>query len=276
MLSNDITFIYVVAGDNSHYNNLQTSIKSVRRLYPTSKILIGDFDLKFDKNNDENVEILPLDFVKFDKNKTFKHIIWQYKYYVSQFTNTKYNLYLDTDTVLVNEIDNLINDSNGKFLIAKHFWVYNVEKFKELVEKEPETYNLIEFLGLKNQMDFCAAGVFFFERNEKNLFILKQTFDIHTEIYKNRDYIRGIYDEPILNSVLQKNINDTIYYNGAINHCSMSNMPLIIQDGVLYGKNPFDEDYKKITCLHCDKHRRNPSQGYSDEIKTIINSLFEI
>jgi hypothetical protein len=56
----------------------------------------------------------------------------------------------------------------------------------------------------------------------------------------------------------------------------MSNMPMIYKDDTLYGKNEFDKEFKKITCLHCDKHRRNPSNGYSKEIEKIINSLFEI
>lgn len=275
MSSNNITFIYVVAGHNSHYENLKTSIRSVRRIYPSSKILVGDFDLKY-QSDDENIKIVPLTNVIFDRTKTFKHIIWQYKYYISQLTDTKYNLYLDTDTVLVNNLDNLIKDNNSKFLIAKHFWVETVLKFKNLVEKESLTNQFIDYLSLKDNMDFCAAGVFFFEKNDKNMEILKKTFEIHSEIYSNRDYIMGIYDEPILNSVLQKNIEDVIYYNGSINHCSMQNMPLILKNGTLYGKNPFDLDYEKVTCLHCDKFRRNPSLGYSEDIKNIINKLFEL
>jgi hypothetical protein len=275
MYSNNITFIYVVAGDDNHYNNLKTSINSVRKIYPDAKILIGDFDSKVKLQNEINIEIVDLSNVNFNRNKTFKHIIWQYKYYVAQMTKTKYNLYLDTDTVLVNEIDNLIEDSCGKFLIAKHFWVENMSKFKTTVERQLETEEYIKFLELKDNMDFCAAGVFFFENNSKNIKILKETFELHNEIYQNKDYILGIYDETILNSVLQKNINDVIYYNGAINHCSMVNMPLIYQNGKLYGKNPFDSEFKQITCLHCDKHRRDPSNGYSNEIKKIIDSLFK-
>lgn len=275
-LSNNITFIYVVAGDNTHYDNLKTSINSVKKIYPDSKILIGDFDNKFDINYSSNIELVDLSSVVINRKKIFKHIIWQYKYYLSQLTTTKYNLYLDTDTVLVNKLDNLIDESFGKFIIAKHFWVENVKKFKLIAEKQSNTFEFLERLGLKDDMDFCAAGVFFFEKNENNLNILKETFDIHKSIYKNRDYILGIYDETILNSVLQKNIDSVIYYNGSINHCSMLDMPLIYENGILLGRNIFDPVYKPITCLHCDKSRRNPSLPYYEPIKSIISDLFEI
>jgi hypothetical protein len=275
MYSNNITFIYVVAGDNSHYSNLQTSINSARKIYPEAKILIGDFDAKF-ISDDKNTEIINLQHVKFDRAKTFKHIIWQYKYYVAQLSTTKYNLYLDTDTALVNNLDNLIAESDGKFLIAKHFWVENVAKFKVVSETQTETNSWIDYLKLTDDMNFCAAGVFFFEKNEKNLKILKDTFDLHNEIYENRDYVLGIYDETLLNSILQRNLDDVIYYNGSINHCSMPNMPMIMQNGTLYGKNSFDAEFKQITCLHCDVYRRDPSAGYPLEISNLIKTLFNL
>jgi hypothetical protein len=276
MYSNEITFIYVVAGNDSHYDNLSTSINSVKKIYPEAKILIGDFDNKLTEKKYENSKIIDLSYVNIDKTKIFKHIIWQYKYFVAQKTDTKYNLYLDTDTVLANNLDNLIEDSKGKFLIAKHFWVENVNKFKNKVESQDETIAYIEKLGLENSMDFCAAGVFFFEKNENNLKILKDTFDLHNEIYDNIPYIKGIYDEPILNSILQKNLENVIYYNGALNHCSMIEMPIKLENNILYGKNIFDHEFKKITCLHCDKSRRDPTIGYNNDIKLIIKNLFKI
>lgn len=277
MYSNDeITFIYVVAGSDTHYDNLKTSINSVRKIYPNSKILIGDFDSKFNENFSNDIKIIDLSHVKFNRDKIFKHIIWQYKYYVSQLTETKYNLYMDTDTVLVNKIDNLIEDSFGKFLIAKHFWVEDVITFKNVAETEEKTFYFLEKLELVDDMDFCAAGVFFFEKNINNLKILEDTFEIHNMIYQNNDYIKGVYDETILNSVLQKNINSVIYYNGSINHCSMVGMPLIYEDNILKGKNIFDDEFKPVTCLHCDKSRRDPSSPYVDPIKKIIKNLFEI
>jgi len=276
MSSNDISFIYVVAGENSHYENLKTSIKSVRRIYPNSNIIVGDFDKKLDENFTQNLKIIDLSHVYIDRKKTFKHIIWQYKYFICQFTETKYNLYLDSDTVLVNKLDNLIEDSQGKFLIAKHFWVENVKKFKQIAEKESSTYLFLEKLNLVDDMDFCAAGVFFFEKNEKCFEILNKTFNIHENIYNNRDYIKGIYDETILNSVLQKELENVVYYNGSINHCSMVEMPMIFSNNTLYGKNIFDKEYKPITCLHCDKHRRDPSLPYDEPIKSMIRNLFEL
>lgn len=276
MLSNDITFIYIVGGDDSHYDNLKTSIQSVRKIYPNSYILIGDMDSKFIESPYENIEVIKLNDVKIDKNKVFKHIIWKYKYYVSQMTKTKYNLYLDTDTVLVNNLDNLIIDSCGKFTIAKHFWIPTVKDFKIKCLKNESGHEISEKLGLNDTMDFCAAGVFFFEKNQTNTQILKETFELHDEIYSDSEYIEGIYDEPLLNSVLQKNLENVIYYNGSLNHCSMIDMPLEYVNGKLLGKNPFDPEFKPVTCLHCDKSRRDPSRGYSQDIQEIIKSLFLI
>lgn len=272
---NDICFIYVVGGNDNHYNNLKNSIRSVRKIYPSAKILIGDFDLKF--NFDDNlIKIIDLSQVKINKEKIYKHIIWQYKYYVAQFSDCQYNLYLDTDTVLANNLNNLIEESNSKFVISKHFWIPTVFDFLTRTEKQAETYEFIKKLDLDNNTNFCAAGVFFFEKNEKNLSILKNTFDIHNKIYSNRDYILGIYDETILSSVLQKNIDDVIYYNGSLNHCSMLDMPLSLNNGILYGKNSFDQEYKPVTCLHCDIFRRDPSQPYNGELKLKIKNLFNI
>lgn len=271
--NNDICFIYVVGGNDSHYRNLQTSILSVRKIYPSAKILIGDFDLKF-KPSDDLTEVIDLSGVVFDKNKIYKHIIWQYKYYIAQLSSCKYNLYLDVDTVLVNNLNNLIEDSNGKFTIAKHFWIPTVADFINKAETEEKTLEILKEIGLDNSMDFCAAGVFFFELNSINLLILKNTFELHNQIYNNQDYILGIYDEPILNSVLQKNINHVLYYNGALNHCSMEIMPINIENNFLYGKNPFDTEYKPITCLHCDVSRRDPSSPYAGELKKRILDIF--
>ena len=44
MSSNDISFYYIVGGNDTHYINLKTSIDSVRNLYPDCKIIVGDFD----------------------------------------------------------------------------------------------------------------------------------------------------------------------------------------------------------------------------------------
>jgi hypothetical protein len=274
LLSKDVCFIYVVGGDDRHYLNLNNSIKTVRSIYPDANILIGDFDSKI-KPQDLHAEVIDLSHIKIDKNKTYKHIIWQYKYYVSQMTKSRYNLYLDTDTVLVNNLNNLIQDSSGKFLIAKHFWIPDIKSFKSKAETGEETSLYLKRLGLTDDSaDFCAAGVFFFEKTKANISILKDTFKIHQEIYANQDYILGIYDEPILNSVLQKNINNVIYYNGSINHCCMQNMPIALKDGVLCGKNDFDNDYKPITCLHCDPYRRDPTNGFTEPIKSLIFNLF--
>jgi hypothetical protein len=273
--NNDLCFIYVVGGNDSHYRNLQTSISSVRKIYPFAKILVGDFDLKFRSDN-HFIEVIDLSKIVFDKNKTYKHIVWQYKYYVAQLSSCKYNLYLDTDTVLVNNLNNLIEDSGGKFTIAKHFWIPTVSDFFNKAETEEKTFEILKEIGLDNNMDFCAAGVFFFESNNINLLILKDTFELHNKIYNNQDYILGVYDEPILNSVLQKNINHVVYYNGALNHCSMVNMPMIVKNDTLYGKNSFDIEYKPITCLHCDQSRRDPSSPYTGSQKEIILKLFNI
>ena len=272
-LNKDICFIYVVGGDDTHYNNLIMSIKSIKKIYPYSNILIGDFDSKF-KSDDILTKVIDLSHVKFNKNKTYKHIIWQYKYYIAKLSDYKYNLYLDTDTVLVNSLDNIIKDSCGKFLISKHFWIPNIKSFKQKAETCSDTFLYLSKLNLIDNMDFCAAGVFFFEKNDINLSILDKTFNLHQEIYKDKEYILGIYDETILNSVLQENIDNVIYYNGSLNHCCMKNMPMILENNILCGKNDFDIEYKPITCLHCDPFRRDPTNGYEEPIKTLIYNLF--
>lgn len=276
MLSDNINFYYVVGGNDSHYKNLKLSIDTIRNLYPESKIIIGDFDYKFDKNYSSNLEVFDLRFVKIDKSKIYKHIIWQYKYFITQFDNSKYNLYLDTDTVLVNKLDNLIQNYQNKFLIAKHFYVPSIKDFKNKINLNSVGLGLLDEMLLKDEMDFCAAGVFFFEKNQNTFNILKETFNLHQEIYKNVDYIEGIYDEPILNSILQNNLNHISYVNGALNHCCMMDMPLKIKDGILYGKNNFDLEYEPITCLHCDISRRDPSAPFDGNLKYKIKEYFKI
>ena len=122
--------------------------------------------------------------------------------------------YLDTDTVLVNTLDNIIKDSCGKFLISKHFWIPDVKSFKQKAETCSETFLYLSKLNLIDSMDFCAAGVFFFEKNDTNLCILNETFNLHEQIYNKQDYIIGIYDEQILNSVLLRKILMTFTFFG--------------------------------------------------------------
>jgi hypothetical protein len=271
---NDITFIYIVGGEEKHYLNLQRSIKSVKNIYPNCNILIGDFDNKIDFLKINNLKIIDLSHIKIDKLKEYKHIIWQYKFYISLLTTSKYNLYLDTDTVLVNPLNELIEESKGNFIIAQHFWVPTIKEFKIKAETDSNTFFYLDKLNLTDEMKLCAGGVFFFEKNQINLKIIKETFDLHDSIYNNQDYIKGIYDEPILNSILQKYKNNVIYYNGSLNHCSLHDMPLKLDNNILYGKNEFDLEFKKIICLHCDFFRRDPSASYQEPIRSLIYNLF--
>ena len=276
MSLSDIGFYFVVAGEDSHYRNLKISIDSIRRIYPHSKITVGDFDNKLELNYTNNLIIHKLDYVKYDRTKIYKHIIWQYKYYICLLGDTRYNLYLDSDTVLVNNLDNFIINNENKFAIAKHFFVPTIKDFKNKCSLDKEAHNYLKLIGLEDDMDFCAAGVFFFERNKITNSILQKTFELHENIYSNIDYIHGIYDEPILNSILQKNKEFVHYVNGSLNHCSMIDMPLKIDNGIIYGKNTFDEMYEPVICLHCDVSRRDPSQPFSGLLKTKIRELFKI
>lgn len=270
----DLTFIYVVGGNDSHYNNLKISVKSVKSIYPEAKILVGDFNNKIESSDSNNLTVFDLSNVKFDKSKTYKHIIWQYKFHACLLTDTKYNLYLDTDTVLANPINHLIDDAGDKFTLAQHFWVPTIKDFKQKCCPSSSIQH-VEKLNLKDHMKFGAAGVFYFTNTQKNFNILKNVFDKHNDIYHNQDYIEGIYDEPILNSILHKAGDDSVlFYNGSLNHCSMKEMPLKLENNILVGCNPYDHEFKPITCLHCDVSRRDPSGPFSGDTKQAIKQLF--
>lgn len=276
MSLNNIGFYYVVGGDDSHYKNLKISIDSVRKLYPSAQITVGDFDGKLEPDYTNDLIIHKLDFVKYDKSKIYKHIIWQYKYYICLLGNTRYNLYLDSDTVLANNLDEIIINNKNKFAVAKHFFVPTIRDFKLKCNLNDVANDYLNLMGLKDEMDFCAAGVFFFDRNPITISILQKTFELHNSIYSNIEYIHGIYDEPILNSILQKNKDFVQYVNGSLNHCSMIDMPLKIIDDKLYGKNNFDKNYEPVICLHCDISRRDPSQPFEEPLKTKIKNLFKL
>jgi hypothetical protein len=274
----DLNVFYIVCGDNRHYLNLQRSLKSLSRITSfNKKISIFDMSVKVPalKLTDE-ISVIPMKDV--DKTGFYHHRIWRAKYEaaLSFPEDNELYLYVDTDVVLVNdnllEISNKIGENIG---VTRHFWVpsfyqfiNSVSKDKDLIEKS------LKELGIKNNLPFVAGGIFLFRNNAKNRAILTRVLELYDEFYTpSKEYVNFITDETFLSIVLNE-FNNNSFLNGAFNHCSMLDMPLSLIENNLYGRNPFDDKFEKVTAFHCDCTRRDPSLQYTGELKDKVREAF--
>lgn len=273
----DLTICYVVGGHQVHYDNLKRSMDSIMRSEFNGEFLVLEAGNKL-KSDPWMTVINKPDLIDFNKGKV-GYQFWRQKYEVVRQITTDYGMYVDTDTVLVNNNFQILFDRIGsKMGVCQHFWVPDCSTFKNL--SVPKA-NLQQFekvqtqLGMQDSDRIFVGGVFLFENNEKNNQIFEDTLKIYDEIYtKDKEYVRGITDEIFFSVILQR-ANSFYPLNGAVNHCFMGEkfMPLTLQDGRIYGKNPNDSEYEMVTFLHCDISRRDPSKEYDGELKAEIQEI---
>ena len=268
MNGTDITFIFTVGGDQCHYDNMERCINSINRHYHDAKFLILEFGSKLSTTG--NREVLNLNnLVDFGSGKKVGYIIWKHKYVGALLVKTKFGVYVDTDTVLVNpNIEQILSSLSGGIGVTRHFWVPNISIYQMRacnVDTYHEFLKTKEKLCLNDESLFYAGGVFMFENNANTAKVFKEVLEMYDEYYTGKDYVKSITDELFLAASLNKHKDIVRLCNGAINHCSMGdeNMPLLEHEGILFGRNSFENVWQPVTFLHCDISRRDPSHGYS-------------
>ena len=80
--------------------------------------------------------------------------------------------------------------------------------------------------------------------------------------------------------MLNLSYEDSFYAGGffLFENCSMGDehMPMMLYDSLLYGKNSYELFWTKVTVLHCDVERRDPSEKYEGCLKEEIKKAFYI
>ena len=252
-----ITFGYIVGGEERHYNNLKKSIKSIKdRIKIPYEILIIDNDGKLESEN--GIKVIHL-----DQPRKLQYY-WSNRYRLNEFAETEYVMYMDTDIVIVNDrIEELIKQSEDK-------------EYGSYLNMNPTDDSVVNKLtGLINYNDpYFASGVFLFNK-DKNSKVFEEYWKIFNLCYEQTsNYKTGITDEFMLTHAL--NITkDYKFCHGSLNHCCEKQlMPIEFKDGNLWGSNPYELEKEKIVCLHCDTHRRDPSNGYDIEMSSYIKNMF--
>lgn len=246
-----ITFGYIVGGSDKHYENLLRSLQSLERIEQDHEILILDADGRLGApEGQDNVRIIHYPVPEASGDEWFKPHIWQMRYHLYKYLETDYCIYMDTDTVIVNDrVDELIEYSDDKFLICPHWWLNDIRDYFSKVRVSIPSIS--KYLGEETeQQRYIASGVFLFKRGVHDK-IFKTFSNLFEEIFAN-GCPQGVTDELLLALSLNKE-GDYKFANGSMNHSSNHNqMPLKYEDGIFYGKNPGDEEYQKVFLFHND------------------------
>ena len=287
MKSSNLTIYYIVGGHEQHYKNMFANMVSAAELGFKGKFLIWEIGEELDaaqikeKYQIENdIRVLHrANEIDFSKPGKKGYLFWKQKYKAPFEIDTEYAMYVDTDTLFVNNtIDSILEDLGDKIAATTHFWVPTIKHFELMAVPSANTeafQKMKEKVGLNDEHFILAGGCYFFKMSEENKKIFEEVLEIYDDVYSSHDdYIQGITDEVFFSHVVQTHGKELLL-SGATNHCFMGNdkMPLVWQDDNLYGGNPYEKQFSKIMLLHCDTSRRDPSENYAGEIKENIQKI---
>lgn len=269
-----LTVAYCVGGGEKYYKCLEKSIKSLSRLKGFEvEIVIIDTNNKLQSH--DNITVF--------QEKVLKNEINHYqflRYKLHKYVKSGYTLYLDVDTVLVNDnLKEIINNNKYDFFISRHFWVMSAFDYLNKINPTKKHFDYLYEDKKSVDYKYIASGIFLF--NDKAFDILREVEEKFNYLYEvNKDKKIGITDELVLTSVLKKYDNVKLL-GGGFNHCAHPpHMPLKVEDGILYGKNPYDINWDPVTHLHADCFSRAtqfgtwPPDSYEKEIQSEIKKHF--
>lgn len=266
-----VTFGYIVAGDDKYYINLLRSLKSLEeRVKCPYEVLIIDMDNKFYSNehnikiiNDTTEKIKNLD----DPRNWFQPHVWAKRYELYKYLETEYCFYLDVDTVLINDrTEELIEESDNKFMLAQHWWVSTLQSFLDNVK--PDISRVKSFFPEDCQTYFYgASGAFLFKKDCHN-HIFKKFQQIYKSVFSSECDSKNVTDELIL-CLSFNQFNDWKFTNGAFNHTAYpKTMPLKRENNLWMGKNPYEKKYEPVFVFHSSyEHVHTLTSEYLEEIK---------
>lgn len=273
----DITFFYIVGGNKEHYDNLDRSIRSLKeRIISNPKIVVLEYGTKLISRRYNFYNYISLN------NPATFHNICMGKYLVCQLIDTKYGIYIDNDTIFVNNV--LVEYINqlgiGDFGISNNWWVKTIDEFVtkyDFIDKQflLDYYN--KELGLMPENKRVSAGVFMFKNTSSVRQLFSDVISLYNKLIDNVD--KHLCDELILTACL-KNYSSKVILSGAINHtCNFNElklMPLMYKDGIWQGKNEFDVNMYPILTFHCNPYIRDPLFNIDQKWIQLIKNIFYI
>lgn len=277
----DKTFFYIVGGQQVHYDNIMRSIRSLRQFDKKSKIMIFEVGDKL-KTTADYIVINQPNIIDLNHKGKIGFKFWKQKYVAALYVNTEYGIYMDSDTVVVNDnFDELLTKIGDKVGSAQHFWVPTIGEFhnKAVPPQNRQSFNsVISRLGCSNDTPLFAGGIFMFKNTPIIKNIMNDTLYVYDDVYSvDSSYITGLTDEIFFSGILNK-YNAAYRLNGALNHCCMGDslMPVKYENGLLYGRNTWESEWEKITLFHCDPTRRNPAKDYNGIVQQQIQKAWSV
>lgn len=281
----DITFYTVMGGSDHFYDATKLAVESIHKVIPSSKIKVFDFGGKFKNKYSETVDCRGQQNIL---KKDIGYLYWREKYAKALEIDTEYAVYFDCDTVLINDffedIFDIIGDNAGS---AQHWWVPTFNDYCNMATPAEHREVFIETLNdLEASLNnfYYAGGVFLFKNTPNNRKLLEKvvkSYDDFNDVYDGE--ITALTDEFFFSSVFKDNI---VNLGGSLNVCPKGNkisMDLEIDDGILVGKNVFDEDYNPVIFVHCNFHKHRMVHGndpldidYSKEVLKIISEAYQL
>ena len=270
-----ITFVYAIGGtDINYYNSLIQSLISLAEVikYPYKVVIISDINLHSWECNESYRY-----YGKTLSANAGKHEFWRMRYDLLSHIDTEYVMYLDVDTVFVNDnISSIIEKIGDSFGICQHFWVPTILSYYEkAMPKDDITREMFRKLNITKNYEYFASGAFIFKNNATNAALIKEVQNTYNAIYgDSHEYLEGFTDEFWLAYSIWKTNTKVCKLSGAFNHCAEPPMLLRDNDGILEGSNPQKEDWAPVTLFHCATNKRVPGWQYDQDLAKKVKECF--
>ena len=264
------TFGFIVGGADKYYHNLMRALKALEeRVKNPYEVLVIDMDGRF-YADEPNIKVVSEEVDKVDgddaRNWLQPHI-WAKRYELYKHLETEYCFYCDVDTVLVNDrTDELIEESEDKFMLAQHWWVPTLNDY--LSNVRVDLAKVASLLPPRDvQYYYGASGSFLF-KNESHNHIFEKFSEIYQTIHGDGSAPMGVTDELILCLAFNQ-FKDWKFTNGAMNHTAhKDSMPLAKKNGVWYGKNIYENEFKPVFLFHSSyEHVHTLKSEHLEDIK---------
>ena len=119
--------------------------------------------------------------------------------------------------------------------------------------------------------------MFIFAKNDNTTAVFKKVLEYYDTFYTDdRDYVKSITDELFLAGALMQDPSLIRTLSGAVNHCCMGDehMPLVLHENELWGRNPWENAWTKVSFFHCNVARRDPTENYEGELKQAVKNAW--
>tara|TARA_B100000902_G_scaffold354307_1_gene366356 strand:- start:1370 stop:2209 length:840 start_codon:yes stop_codon:yes gene_type:complete len=270
-----LTFGFIVGGDDKYYTNLMRACESLERIEQDHEILIIDAEdrIAIDDPKVKIVSSAARQVENEDDRNWFQPHIWKERYNLYKHVETDYCIYLDTDCVIINDrVDELIEEAEDNFLLTRHWWVPTLEDYfrNVMVDRTGLTKYLPED---PSEYVYGASGAFLFQKEKHDKLFVRYN-EIFEDIFNTPGMHNGVTDELVLCLALNE-VGGYTFTNGSFNHCAADDQQdMKLVDDIFYGKNPQEDDYKKVFAFHSAAENVDSlkfhSPGFIDQIKKVM------